>query len=146
MLAEANRVTKDGGFIFLTTPNAASLRNITQLLRMRTPGECPYYRPAKAPGARHNREWTPLELKAALRAAGYDAAKLETRPLLEPAGILSLDSLIVELVKVFRLRGDSIFALARKASAVRERFPTEEHLYYSWDAQANRDFLDRARD
>ena len=138
MLSEANRVTKSGGLIFLTTPNVASMHNIFNLLRFDSPGECPYFRPAKAQGARHNREWSPVEVKAALGAAGYEILRLETRQLGSPPPLRDWIAYISDAIaRLAAWRRHHIFALARKISGVRERFPTESNLYYHFDREAN---------
>lgn len=142
-LSEANRVTRPGGLIFLTTPNIVSIRNIILMLRMRAPGEHPAFRPAKAQGARHNREWTPREVSLLLHAAGFDILRLDTRQLAEPDRFFSLEHLIRSLQRLFPWRGDHIFALGRKAGGVRTRFPVEERIYYQWDEDVNRRMLEK---
>jgi SAM-dependent methyltransferase len=61
MLATAFRVLKPGGLLFLTTPNVCSLRSLAALMALRPPG---LYRP-------HVREYTPAEVGALVRGAGF---------------------------------------------------------------------------
>ena len=142
MFSEANRVTRQGGLILLSTPNIVSARNLIRMLTMLSPGEHPAFRPAKAPGARHNREWTPREVSIALEAAGYEIVRLEARMISGHGPWLSLERLTHVIAMLSPLRGDHIYALARKVAGVRDRFPVEERLYYYDDAEANRLWLE----
>src|SRR5205807_443208 len=61
VLSEINRVLKKDGLLLLTTPNIASAKGLSYLLR----GESPYvfgaFVPEGLPTDRHNREYTPCE-------------------------------------------------------------------------------------
>ena len=65
---EALRVTKPGGFLFLTTPNAASLNIINKVLHHQPPM---VYRP-------HTREYTVAEVEWLGKNAGWKVDKVET--------------------------------------------------------------------
>jgi glycosyltransferase involved in cell wall biosynthesis/SAM-dependent methyltransferase len=133
MMAEINRVLRPGGHLVLTTPNAASLRAIAAILEGFHPGFFPaYIRPQATQGeaeARHTREYTPKEIYRLLVDSGFEVVKLETgefRQLPKPELIW-----VEHLLDAYRfdksLRGDGIYALARKTGGVRNRYP--EWLY-----------------
>lgn len=133
LMAEANRILKLGGYLLLTTPNIAALRSIDAVLLGYHPGFYPaYIRPAAA-GAeaapRHNREYTPREVRRLLENSGFEAVRLETgefRDLPHPE-----HGWVLHLLERYKLdselRGDGIYALGRKTGPVKERYP--EWLY-----------------
>jgi SAM-dependent methyltransferase len=133
LMIEANRVLKSGGHLLITTPNIASLRAIDAALQGYHPGFYPaYMRPAgpdAETGARHNREYTPREIRMLLENSGFEVVRLETgefRDLPHPEY-----GWVAHLLERYRLetnlRGDGIFALGRKTGPVRQRYP--EWLY-----------------
>jgi len=133
LMIEANRVLKCGGHLLVTTPNIASLRAVDAALQGYHPGFYPaYMRPAGAggeTGARHNREYTPREIRMLLENSGFEVVRLETgefRDLPHPEY-----GWVAHLLERYRLetdlRGDGIFALGRKTGPVRQRYP--EWLY-----------------
>jgi hypothetical protein len=114
----------------LTTPNVGSVRAISAILQGYHPGFFPaYIRPA-AEGveadARHNREYTPMEIRFLFRDAGLELTLLETgafrdEPKPEHEWVLDL----IERYNLSRdLRGDGIYAVGRKIGPVRDRYPT----------------------
>jgi SAM-dependent methyltransferase len=129
MLLEINRVLVDGGTLVLTTPNIASF---TAVMRLLETGEHPQlysmypnpfgeYKDTEIP---HVREYTPQELAAAVKAAGFDIEYLFTekiagydanffmRPVLERNGYSAA------------LRGEQIYLIAKKrAGAEITRYP-----------------------
>ena len=87
-----------------------------------------YIKPAAGSGevdARHNREYTPNEVARLLADAGFEVERLETGPFVEKAEPEHawVSHLLRRYLLPDRLRGDDIFAVARKAGAVRERYP-----------------------
>ncbi len=69
MLAEIHRVLQPGGWLVLTTPNVASFENVVGLVHGRN-----IYRPyelAFGPTWRHNREYTPGEVRELLTGCGF---------------------------------------------------------------------------
>ncbi len=77
-IGELNRITRAGGWLLLSTPNCCSLRSVLKALRGQHPYIwCPYSKHAHRD--RHNREYTPDEVRAVLECAGYEVVKLMTR-------------------------------------------------------------------
>jgi SAM-dependent methyltransferase len=128
MMGEINRILKPGGHLVLTTPNAAGLRAIAAILEGYHPGFFPaYIRPSETGqvDARHNREYTPREIRQLFETAGFEVTLLETGEFREePHPELGWVS---HLLKRYwldtELRGDGIYAVGRKSGPVRERYP-----------------------
>jgi len=133
-LSEINRITKPAGAILLSTPNCASVKSMIRILRGGNPNCYPVY--TKQPSRdRHNREYTPSEVRQLLTASGYELITCHTIDVyngqnftwsLIKAGCFIGCCLSFGMIK-FRDRGDTIFALGRKISAVKNRYP--EFLY-----------------
>ncbi len=129
MMSEVNRILAPGGYILLTTPNAASLRAIAAVLQGYHPGFFPaYLRPPDSGGAleaRHNREYTAREIGMLLADSGFETVRLETgefrdAPHPEHAWVKHL----LERYRLdMELRGDGIYALGRKTGPVKTRRP-----------------------
>ena len=126
MLWECNRVLDKDGFLLLTTPNIASARAIEGLLVGCSPYLLSQYN-LKTPVDQHNREYAPYEIGVALAAAGFTVVELEAEDVW-----LRSNPAIIELLRQVdistELRGDNIFALARKTSAPLERYPKELYI------------------
>ena len=72
-----------GGRLVLTTPNIVSLRAVSSVLIGSHPGFFSAYirpRPNGEVEARHNREYTPLEMQRLLENSGFAVTLLETGP------------------------------------------------------------------
>ena len=128
-LAEIHRILKPGGHVVLTTPNIASLRALSAILQGFHPGFFPQYiRPSSGEEAeaRHSREYTPREIQDLLTDAGFSIELLDTGPFREaPKPELAWVRHLLEHYKLStELRGDGIYALARKTGPVRSRFPS----------------------
>ncbi|MGH9592043.1 MAG: methyltransferase domain-containing protein, partial [Bryobacteraceae bacterium] len=129
MMGEINRILKSGGTLVLTTPNIASLRGASAVLQGFNPMLfSSYVRPgvnAKLE-ARHNREYTPREVKDLLENCGFEVAVLETGPFREqPTPELAwVEHLLDRYILPLEHRGDGIYAVGRKTGSVRERYPT----------------------
>ncbi len=128
LMAEVNRILKPGGQLVLTTPNIASLRAISAILQGHQPGFFnAYIRPAADGGtdARHNREYTPGEIRQLLQNSGFEVVRLETGPFRdEPAPEYAwVHHLLDHYHLDTSLRGEGIYAVGRKTGTVRERYP-----------------------
>ena len=129
MMSEINRILKDGGRLVLTTPNIGSLRAISAILQGYHPGFFPaYIRPRKADEeaeARHNREYTPKEIRMLLHEAGFDVEHLETGPFKEESKpeLIWIDDLLDRNKLPRDLRGDGIYVVGVKTAPVRRRWP-----------------------
>jgi SAM-dependent methyltransferase len=126
MLWECNRVLMDEGFLLLTTPNIASARSLEGVLIGCAPYLLSQYN-LTSPADQHNREYAPYEVGLALAAAGFTVVELETEDvwLRSNPAILKL---LAEVNLPTDMRGDNIFALARKTSAPVERYPKEFYI------------------
>lgn len=108
MLAEAKRMLKPGGFLFVSTPNAASITAIHHALRLAPPM---LYRP-------HVREYAPYELDEIIRKAGFNITRRETfdlwRNAIDPGQHKMISQFIYNMGYPVELRGEDIFLLAQK--------------------------------
>jgi SAM-dependent methyltransferase len=127
LLQEVNRILKAGGWLVLTTPNAAALRAVAGVLQGYHPGFfSAYIRPRQGDvDARHNREYTPAEIHQLLENAGFEIVRLETGPFRdEPHPEYHW---VMHLLRRYNLptelRGEGIYAVGRKTASVRERYP-----------------------
>jgi SAM-dependent methyltransferase len=128
LMCEVNRILKPGGHFVLTTPNVAAMRGIAAILQGYHPGFFHAYIKPAASGevdARHNREYTPREVKLLFETSGFEVVRLETGEFRdEPHPEYGW---VAHLMKTYwlgtELRGDGIYALGRKTGPVRERYP-----------------------
>lgn len=131
MLAEINRVLREGGHLVLSTPNIVSLRALAAILQGYHPGLfSQYLRPDRgASEARHHREYAPREVRQLLEDAGFEVVRLETGPYRERPRpeLLWVRHLLERYRLPTDLRDEAIYAVARKSGPVRRRYP--EWLY-----------------
>jgi SAM-dependent methyltransferase len=123
LLWECNRVLEADGYLLLTTPNITGIRSIEGLLTGYAPYLMSQYNVNDPPG-QHHREYAPCEIDFALRQAGFTVDKLETKDVWLRSNPVTLD-LLRQMRMPTDLRGDNIFALARKTTAPIERYPKE---------------------
>lgn len=121
-LVEINRLLKRGGYLLITTPNVLRYENVLKLIR----GENIHdHYSGYGPYGRHNREYTPGELRALAENLGFRVVKLYTRVTgstnVTEFSIKRLRGLIQLLTT--RNRGSNIFLLARKVSEARNLRP-----------------------
>lgn len=126
MLWECNRVLEADGWLLLTTPNIAGCRAIEGLLVGCAPYLLSQYNVHEVVD-QHNREYAPYEVGVALAAAGFTVIELETEDVWSRSNPAILD-LLRQVHITTELRGDNIFALARKTSAPIERYPKELYI------------------
>jgi glycosyltransferase involved in cell wall biosynthesis/SAM-dependent methyltransferase len=132
LMGEVNRILRPGGHFVLTTPNVASLRGISAILQGYHPGFFPaYLRPSASDegDARHNREYTPREIRQLLEISGFEVTLLETGEFRDaPHPEFGwVQHLLQQYWLDADLRGDGIYAVGRKTGPVQERYP--EWLY-----------------
>jgi SAM-dependent methyltransferase len=129
MLLECNRVLADGGFMVLTTPNVASYTAVARVLEQSGNPQLysmyPYpfgeYRETEIP---HVREYTPLELKQAVEAAGFAIEYLFTRKVEGYNSHLWVTNFLERNGYSAALRGEQMYCLAKKvAGAPVTRYP-----------------------
>ncbi len=128
MVGEVNRILRPGGAFILSTPNACSLRAASALLLNYHPGLFHHYVVPDENGVvdpRHAREYAPRDVLALLEAGGFSLETLDTGPYLEQ-DTLEYDW-VKQILQRFQLssemRGDAIFAVAKKVGPVQERYP-----------------------
>jgi SAM-dependent methyltransferase len=93
-LLEIRRVLKPGGRLILTTPNAASARNLLKIIR----GKNVHDRySAYGPYGRHNREYTIAEVRDALAALGLATERSFTANVLFPRKAQQIGNFYAEL-------------------------------------------------
>lgn len=129
MLIECRRVLVDGGALILTTPNIASYTAVARVLEMSANPQL--Y--SKYPDPRgefadtevgHMREYTPGELQQAVTAAGFEVLSLFTKVAPEYSSHLWVPRLLERNNATTILRGEQMFLLARKKSAMPiQRYP-----------------------
>ena len=129
MMCEINRILKAGGTLVLTTPNIASARAVSAILQGFHPMLFPAYirpNPTGETEARHNREYSPREVKDLLENSGFEVATLETGPFRdEPKPEFAwVDHLLDRYILPKEHRGEGIYAVGRKLRGVRDRYPS----------------------
>lgn len=124
-ISEINRILRWGGKFILTTPNIVRLKAVEAVLNGWSPYLYGVYIKNQSTD-RHNREYTPMEVKWLLEAGGFKVEKLYTKFVWSNPNLQILE-LLKGLNYPSTLRGDCIFALGIKISEVKNRYP--EFLY-----------------
>ncbi len=131
MMNEIHRVLKPGGILLLTTPNATSLHAAFSVLNGNHPAFYNRYpRPPQptpeARLARHVREYTTGEIASLLCDSGFVVMRMETGDYGEgqfPESEVAREWL-TRCGRSVELRGDCIFAVAKKAALPKNRYPS----------------------
>lgn len=76
LIAESNRILKDNGVFCLSTPNVTSAISLAKLALGMHPFGWSMFTDSFAD--RHNREYTPFEIKKMLKAGGFEINRLQT--------------------------------------------------------------------
>lgn len=114
-LVQINRILKKGGYLVITTPNVLRYENILKLLLGANVHD--HYSGYGAYG-RHNREYTPKELRQLVEGMGFQVERLYTKV----TGSMKIEGFSIKrfrrLIQFFttRNRGSNIFLLARKTA------------------------------
>lgn len=125
MLLESWRVLAHDGLLLITTPNVASLTSVWAALEgKRNPQVFSRYPAITNADTPHVREYTPQELDAALRAAGFEVTALFTERLQQAHHATWVLDILRANGFETALRGEQMYCLARKHSRlVVDRFP-----------------------
>ncbi len=117
-LHEINRILRPGGFLVITTPNAASWFAIYQALAQRHPSRWPVYSgsPEKARHHIHAREYLVSDLSALVAAAGFEVTAAETCDYGIAPEYIPIPGFPTEH------RGETIFLRATKTGAPHKRY------------------------
>lgn len=118
-LAEANRLLRPGGHLFVSTPNAIAIGKALTLLMGRN-----IYSgySATSPYGRHNREYTAAELSQVLPAFGFEVVRLWNRNYRDLRGRPT--PLFYYLTALFPSRRQRLDVLSRKVGPVLDAHPT----------------------
>ena len=118
-LREVNRILQPGGKLVISTPNLASFRAVVAVLGHCTPLIYGKYTPGNLP---HVHEFVPRELRILLAAAGFDALVWTANAYHSETPAIITDWLYANGFSPYE-REDTIFAIATKSGAPRERYP-----------------------
>lgn len=130
-MSELNRIIAPGGWLLLSTPNCASTKSFLKILLGRNPNFYPAYNKQRTLD-RHNREYTPGEVRQLLSVTGFTTRQFNTVNVYDENLDLAVSLLDAALALGWccsfgtirkRDRGDTIFALCQKTSGVTERYP-----------------------
>ena len=135
LIAEINRILKPGGVLLLTTPNLASAHAVQETMCGGSPYAYGKFELGGKPTDRHNREYTATEVGQMALAGGFGISALRTFDFYWPGKRETFAALAARGFPIAG-RGDATFLLARKQSAVKERYP--EELYARMGVQAER--------
>jgi SAM-dependent methyltransferase len=121
-LVQINRLLSDGGFMIITTPNVLRYENILKLVQGKNIYD--HYSGYGAYG-RHNREYTPSEMRLLVESLGFRIVTLYTAV----TGSMKVEGFSIKRFRgLIRLvttkqRGSNIFLLAQKVAEVPESYP-----------------------
>jgi SAM-dependent methyltransferase len=120
-LCEINRITKTGGKLLVSTPNACSARNAYKCCLGHRPHFYMQYHKNRD-RYRHNFEHDVHSVRTLLEAAGFRILGLETHDVFEETSPTAL-AFLQEAEMPLAHRGDDIFVIAEKAGLPTDRWP-----------------------
>jgi SAM-dependent methyltransferase len=125
-LAEIHRVLRPNGAVIVTTPNALSMERFATFARGGSQ-MVDRYSPLFGYGARHNREYSPAELRGLLEDTGFDVEDMVLRDLAPHPAKERLQRAVWK--RALRLYSDApreehIFLRARRRERFRWHFPS----------------------
>lgn len=127
VMSEFNRVLKDDGILFMTTPNSASANCLERILLGYSPGFYMKYTKDASP-YKHNFEYSTLEIKDLVFSSGFEVLKCWTEDLFNQ----KVPTLALEVIEQHGLprkdRGDDIIIIGKKVSTIKNRYPTSVYL------------------
>ncbi len=127
LLTESRRVLTEGGYLLVSTPNAASLATVAKVLDGSTNPQIywQYKRPdPQNPEIGHVHEYTATELGRTVQAAGFEIAKLFTTRIPEYEGLENISELLAAHGYSTENRGEQTWCLAVKRSELPvDRYP-----------------------
>jgi SAM-dependent methyltransferase len=128
LVAESNRILKKGGVLCLTTPNVLYFENLVRFLSGGHPFGWSVYTDSYAD--RHNREYTPDEVRKLLEAGGFrvELLKTQSHKAVKDKRVIALGYALGLLGTLTgrvspKLREAEIQVRATKVSDIGERYP-----------------------
>lgn len=121
-LVQINRILRDGGHMVITTPNVLRHDNLRKLIMGKNVHD---HYSGYGPYGRHNREYTPAELRDLVEALGFRVERLYTKV----TGAINVQGLTIKRFRglmqllTTRNRGSNIFMLARKVADAEPVYP-----------------------
>ena len=138
LVSESNRILKNNGIFCITTPNVISRLNLVKIALGKHPFGWSVFTDSYAD--RHNREYTPSEVKKLIESGGFEINLLKTfnNEKKKQSMFLSLFGSLLSLPAYFAgkvplgMRGSHILVCAKKVGQVRNRYP--DFLYEMYGA------------
>jgi SAM-dependent methyltransferase len=124
-LSEIHRVLRPNGIVIVTTPNFLSLERLATFVRGGSP-MVDRYSPLFGYGARHNREYHPVELRELLDSTGFAVEAMEARDLVALSMVERAQRFAWKVALSLYSstpRGEHIFVRARRKDRFRWHFP-----------------------
>ncbi len=121
-LVQINRILRDGGHVVITSPNVLRHDNLRKLIMGKNVHD---HYSGYGPYGRHNREYTPAELRELVEALGFRVERLYTKV----TGAINVRGLTIKRFRglmqllTTRNRGSNIFMLARKVADAEPVYP-----------------------
>jgi SAM-dependent methyltransferase len=121
MLYEINRVLKQSGLLYLTTPNSISARIVLKIHRGYAPHFFMKYSSTPTLG-KHNIEYAPHQVLALINGAGFQVRRLWTEDLFEDPVPEAID-ILRQTGGSLKHRGDNLLVIAEKVGEPKDRHP-----------------------